>query len=264
MPNHVTNILSIQGSEASRQNILRSICAKDDPEQVICFDRIIPMPESLNIESSSRSTEGLVLVLTAMAPDSNYTLQGFVKLQPNIFARLCHCMTHESWKTDHYHPLSLERIGRLHKQADFAKYVALGKAALRNLAQHGATDWYSWRLQHWGTKWDAYETSLNKDGTLRFLTAWSCPQPVTQRLSERFPDVTMDHLWADENIGHNVGRAVYHAGQVLKAHLPTEGSEAAIQLSRDIMEMAADGAPSQISEEENTQGMEGMKNEFTF
>lgn len=149
MPSHVTNILAVQGDETACRNILQAICAKDDPEQVICFDRILPMPKSLDIRRSDRLPDGIALVLTAMDPDSACTLKGVRKLQPDAFSRLRRSLART---TGYSRPLSLEEIGYLHAQTDLAEYVLLGKTALQNLQQYGATDWYDWRLQHWGTR----------------------------------------------------------------------------------------------------------------
>lgn len=46
----------------------------------------------------------------------------------------------------------------------------------------GYTGWYDWAIDNWGTKWDAYSVSWSRDSdteaTLKFDTAWSCPEPV--------------------------------------------------------------------------------------
>ena len=43
-----------------------------------------------------------------------------------------------------------------------------------------------------------------QDGdALNFLTAWSAPHPVMEKLAEMFPDVGIEHEWADEDIGYS-------------------------------------------------------------
>ena len=55
-------------------------------------------------------------------------------------------------------------------------------------------DAYSWRVTHWGAKWDAdcFDVNLHSDGTLSvvFDTAWSPPLGVMTRLAERFPSLS--------------------------------------------------------------------------
>jgi hypothetical protein len=58
----------------------------------------------------------------------------------------------------------------------------------------GNTDpnhWYSWNISHWGTKWEASDSSLEEgDGVLyyTFNTAWSPPSlELFGEMSEKFP-----------------------------------------------------------------------------
>ena len=59
MPNHVTNIIEYSGDEKAIKKMLESI--KNDTFGIgtIDFDKIIPMPKSLDIESGSRTDRGL-------------------------------------------------------------------------------------------------------------------------------------------------------------------------------------------------------------
>lgn len=57
--------------------------------------------------------------------------------------------------------------------------------------RHGADNWYAWALDHWGTKWDIEDASVEEAGptqvTYEFDTAWSPPEPVCRKLREQFP-----------------------------------------------------------------------------
>jgi len=73
--------------------------------------------------------------------------------------------------------------------------------------KYGATDWYYWRIENWGTKWDISELQLteeddNGDGNLkyycfRFDTAWSPPEEGIRKLSKLYKDVLF-HLQFEE------------------------------------------------------------------
>ena len=60
----------------------------------------------------------------------------------------------------------------------------------RFLEQYGATDWYNWQVQIWGTKWDVGadgQPALEQDAnslTLNFDSAWSPPTSAYERLLE--------------------------------------------------------------------------------
>ena len=49
---------------------------------------------------------------------------------------------------------------------------------------------YEWCNDNWGTKWNACDVIL-KDNKYYFNTAWSPPEPVIKKLSEKFPDLTL-------------------------------------------------------------------------
>ena len=73
---------------------------------------------------------------------------------------------------------------------------------------YGSNNWYDWSINHWGTKWNAYDTSCDKENnTVTFDTAWSCPLPVLDALAEICSKhgVCFTGMWADEDCGCNVG-----------------------------------------------------------
>ena len=77
------------------------------------------------------------------------------------------------------------------------------------------SSWYDWRVSHWGSKWNAYQTELAEDNTIEFNTAWSNVKPVILALSEKFPDVEMNYCWADEDIGCNMGDVTFKDGECI-------------------------------------------------
>jgi len=69
------------------------------------------------------------------------------------------------------------------------------------IAQTGHKDWYNWRLEKWGTKWNAYHTSyenLDTELILWFDTAWACPEPFFRVLGEEFPSLMFEGYAIDE------------------------------------------------------------------
>ena len=69
----------------------------------------------------------------------------------------------------------------------------------------------------WGTKWNACEPITEpEEGRCQFDTAWSCPEGVLVKVSERFPDDTITVTYADEDIGSNCGTFTLKAGQVVE------------------------------------------------
>lgn len=90
------------------------------------------------------------------------------------------------------------------------------------------SDSYDWCIANWGSKWNSYGYTADsgfKDGKLTFLTAWSAPHPILQRLSEMFPDIEFEHEWADEDIGMNCGRYAYYDGERIEEYYPESNRE---------------------------------------
>ena len=64
----------------------------------------------------------------------------------------------------------------------------------REFPSSGKNDdrWYGWRLQNWGTKWDACQVEITRDDEdyleICFDTAWSPAQPVIEKIRELYQD----------------------------------------------------------------------------
>lgn len=54
-----------------------------------------------------------------------------------------------------------------------------------NLENYGCADWYDWRCEKWGTKWnmDPSEASAYKS-SISFTTAWGPPLGIAKKLAE--------------------------------------------------------------------------------
>lgn len=89
-----------------------------------------------------------------------------------------------------------------------------GKLYIDNFQKYGHTTWYEWRIANWDTKWNACDSKLQNDNTITFETAWSAPEKVIRKLAKMYPDLMIEHWWADEDIGNNTGHTVYKNGSM--------------------------------------------------
>ena len=60
--------------------------------------------------------------------------------------------------------------------------------------------WYNWRCHNWGTKWDAYDLSVDECDLphgfeVTFNTAWSPPEEVCNAIREQFDDLSMSWFY---------------------------------------------------------------------
>ena len=86
-----------------------------------------------------------------------------------------------------------------------------GDLCLDNISKYGAVSWYDWSVQNWGTKWDAYQCSgVPEDGRLEFLTAWSQPCEVIEKLFKKHPNKKIEWQYIGE--GNEFKGKVYSDG----------------------------------------------------
>ena len=206
MPNHVINKICMQGDPKEIQSMLEQIKNDDFGIGTVDFDKIIPMPKSLDIESGTRTENGLkayrqFIELYISGKTAEHALESlrsipakneeaFLKQRPEI--------SREEWE--------------------------LGKVAWHNLQNYGVATWYDWCIGNWATKWNAYgyEKGVDYSGNdnLCFRTAWSAPHPVLDKLSEMYPEIVMEHRWADEDIGCNCGQRTRLGGKIIDEYIP--------------------------------------------
>lgn len=211
MPNHITNILRVTGYEHERapadliDKVIAAVKGEGPDGAAFDFNRLIPMPPDLNIVSGGATSDALALLSDAKAKEMLdwpwVTKEGVTTIEAlrellrkrfsqTAFARGFH---------DHH-----DKFGTLD---------ALAKRVKSNLEKYGATTWYEWCCDHWGTKWNAYDVTVGKtddnEVTFHFQTAWSPPMPVLDALAKKFPKAHIRLIWCDE--GDDRAHRVYWA-----------------------------------------------------
>lgn len=212
MPNHIENIITLKGNEKQIREMLEVIKNDDYSLETVDFNKIIPMPESLNIEAGSRTDRGLKLYKEFIEEclfDRKET--DILKISAETLAE------------------SEKAYLSKRKDIDSAEWK-LGKTAWNNIQNYGAPTWYEWCTNNWGTKWNAYGydegTDYSASGNLHFQTAWSAPHPVIKKLAQMYPDIIFEHEWADEDIGVNCGLKCYSNGECTEEYYPESEIEA--------------------------------------
>jgi hypothetical protein len=84
-------------------------------------------------------------------------------------------------------------------------------------APEGLSDWYEWRIEHWGTKWNSHRLEVQADEPGRFVlffeTAWAPPWPVVRAASEAFPTLVFELIF-NESEAPFAGRNVFQRGEL--------------------------------------------------
>lgn len=187
MPNYVRNVLHFSGNE----KLINKMLALVKGQNQFDFNKIIPMPEDLNIESSS--------VMAASLEYYKYTITG--KMTDKLF---------EIYKRNNKNESIDACFNRLLQEKAIDKL--LGQTAYNNMKKYGYTDWYGWCIANWGTKWNSLDVTMEDNNRICFSTAWNAPIPVIEKLAALYPALKFHHLWADEDLGSNTGDYIYRKG----------------------------------------------------
>jgi len=199
MPNHVQNVLMVSGPDVTdrMRKYFLMLPDPDKPGQMygptFDFNQLIPMPEvaAQVVESSLAPT---IITLMVGGP-------GMITAWDDL------CRTDRDKILGPWIGLAYEKIEAKLEKVEKAYPGAIANARLmaRCIGETGYKSWYEWSIHHWGTKWNAYDSVMqtvvrgeDKQAELRFQTAWSCPTPVLEKLTEVESDLTFEYYAFDE------------------------------------------------------------------
>ena len=89
--------------------------------------------------------------------------------------------------------------------------VFLGDLSMEDEEKYGKENcWYGWNIKNWGTKWDAYEVSVDVSDnciSVEFWTAWEHPQPYMEALAKVCAEngCDLNGEFANEDFGSLMG-----------------------------------------------------------
>lgn len=93
----------------------------------------------------------------------------------------------------------------------------------QDVARSNPNWWYTWNHDHWGTKWNAYETRQKDDNVIYFETAWSPPIPVIIELAKKYPDVEFILEYIDEG-WFFAGSTTFRNDEILEKEVECDSS----------------------------------------
>lgn len=245
MPNWVTNQITLTGTNQSLKRFAEAVEGGGDEFN---FNKIIPMPESLNITAGGRQEEAIMAYLThncSIELDDNELMKSkLVKYGvKNMFS-----------DTDEWHKKVFERTKEMiskdgpDKKYSFGvslhpsenKEMTLKEAGMiycSNFDLYGSVNWYDWCCENWGTKWNACDVCCDwiSDNELSytFSTAWSSPYGVFKKITEDYPDISFEVLYADEDVGSNCGRIIFNNSELM--HWEPDDRRSAVAFALDVL-----------------------------
>ena len=193
MPNYVKHLMTFGGDPNEIKKLTDSILTqKPDSVNYFDFNKVIPLPESLQIESGTLSEMGEAVAKFLDEGDDTLLMDA------------------ATWKK-YEHPQQF--IDYLKEDSQLEKYLNIGRICIENRKKYGHADWYNWCIDNWGTKWNSCDSRCDEYDSITFETAWSSPYNVIKKLSEKFPTITINVKYADEDIGNNCGEYEFLNGE---------------------------------------------------
>lgn len=242
MPNHITNQLSVCDDDPQHTQLVKIaeyLQADGSFLGSVDFNKIIPMPKSLDIEAGSRGDRSLKIYKEFVAASTIIST-----------AALLGRITKEEEQ---------RRIRQLVKRFDTRTkddpgIFDLGRQYYQNIQNYGCPTWYEWSTKNWGTKWNAYDCIPLEEHpqALIFSTAWDGIPTLIQKLSRKFPEMRISYQWADENLGHSVGQIIFQDGAVKDECIPNDGSREAYEMGAGIREIKLADWGLVLSEDKST------------
>jgi hypothetical protein len=239
MPNWCVNRLSVVGKMRHIKKIQDQILVENPKSEQIYFkfNNVIKMPEELDLEESTVfSTPHEILFGESYETAADLTNQENAEepvpfVVPPIIVEGYgedRCRVFKVWVA--------RQIRKPGSQEEFNKacFKYEKKANIRqmNITNFGHASWYDWRIDNWGTKWDACDCSIMQelivppeggDGDspnakayvkYEFNTAWGPPIPIIKKLGQMFPKVKFKLRYFECGAGFQ-GTLVIKKGEVL-------------------------------------------------
>jgi hypothetical protein len=175
MPQKFHNIVTVRGPEDKRLSFISKCFSRNSFD----FNKVIPMPEELDIPAGSQYMMGMMYI-RAKAGDKLlkvFTLDDFY--------------------------FNVEKESNRLKAMNLLTPLELGQQALFNYEKYGYYTWLDWCYDKWGTKWNAFEcvelAPPSQDVyVFTFKTVWCPPVPVYRVLNEMFPELEFSCTGSDK------------------------------------------------------------------
>ena len=116
-----------------------------------------------------------------------------------------------------------------------------------NKAAWGHANWYTWRLENWGTKWDAVDFDITEQEPdrlgVKFDTAWGAPIELFIYLSSQYQDLFIEGWYTQEEEGHDTA----HNYRVTGGQFHHLGDEVLIANNWEDQDLDGPDGPSDLS-----------------
>lgn len=219
MPNYVYTSMAVTGPAAEIARFKKECY---DEKDNLSFNKIIPMPESLNVVSGGANDDAVLMYLTENGSKPftddlkkkfceivDYSEIGADGIVRKVGFPIDVAKTLKAVFNDDGSPkkICINSSGLRENSEPTHTFYEFGKILVENYTKYGATTWYEWSILNWGTKWntcDFFEESCEElpDGNtvlkVNFSTAWAAPAPIFRVLAKNYPALKFEVLCEEE------------------------------------------------------------------
>lgn len=210
MPNWVKNIVTVS------ENTMNKIKEKYIDGQSLSFEKIIPMPKTLNLVEGSVTEKAIYYAWLQKDSKGKQEIRDILEnyntyFYPNYWEKIKEYERKGNFREIEKYAENYE-LSNIEKELNINSLEGLGDTYINNIKHYRATTWYEWCIENWGTKWEPSNISFDNNKII-FETAWSIPDPIFKELSKEFPNDTIEVRFADEDISSdNNGIITYKNG----------------------------------------------------
>ncbi len=280
MPNWAYNCVTITGPKDQREKFKEAV-RREDGTRDFDFQKILPMPESLNLVAGGWQEAAVLAALLDEARKITNAIPDKDR-EPALLGIATETLTAATIYKEMFGDRNLEtdqkRLAEMLKAPNAAKsrgvkydaethpetyqeHVDWGYAYLANYRKYGVIDWYHWCCQNWGTKWNAGDVEVwEQDDELcyRLDTAWSPPVGVIDFMPTflkqiECPDLKIEWLWAEEQ-GYFGGTITVTVDDIQDDY--HEGDDAAYAICEEVMGYSQRSLEEEYAEEEKEEATE--------
>ena len=227
MPNIVTNHIEF----ATEHDCIRARDMMTTSSADFDFNTLMPMPNELNVAAGTKGIEAMARALDLNTETSEKDVKKLLVARfPNLSDDYVDELA-ENIASATTWPLAESTNAAGYAVDGFPEgrrpltFEAYGQQLLQNLANHGSKDWYDWRIEHWGVKWNA-DNVLWSECEVRFETAWEPVPELTQELARKL-NVPLFYEYVEESFNPEDAGAVAIGpdGSIIACASPHEADE---------------------------------------
>ena len=222
--NHIT-FGTDDASLAAFLFMLHEVRAEGQPLGSIDFNKLIPMPQELDMRAGFVTHLGLKQYMAFVAESAAVA-------KATMFTPEAECTPIVAG-----HLAKWDAVEKKDPEA-----WALGEKAFQNIKKYGCPTWVEWTGLNWGTRDNAFNCSAldSTSDTMVFQTTSTAVPKIVAALSKKHPAQEITYSWADGDTRQHLGRMVFKGGEAVEVDIPQEPAALAQAMSAGIWRFQAE------------------------